>query len=162
LHAFPFLHNIEVYPESPFRTPAIDIIMKNRKATKDMYETFIESIQIPIKSEQKWCKYLNNPEINWSEMNSLVFKHMKDVKLRWLQCRIIHRIIATNNFLYKIKKVNTPLCTFCKQENETIEHIFYDCEMIKPLWERIFQQIYEKTSNRIELTPRQAWKSILC
>ena len=54
-----------------------------------------------------------------------------NTKLQWLQYRINHRILTTNNFLFKIKITGNPLCTFCKTENEYIEHILWDCEVIQ-------------------------------
>ena len=34
---------------------------------------------------------------------------------------------CTNNFLFKIKKSSSPLCS-CLAENETINHVIFDCE----------------------------------
>ena len=34
------------------------------------------------------------------------------ISLRWFQYRIIHRIYGTYSFLYKIRVINSNLCTF--------------------------------------------------
>ena len=31
-------------------------------------------------------------------------------------------------------KVVSPLCNFCKQENETIIHLFYECKLVETFW----------------------------
>ena len=33
-----------------------------------------------------------------------------------------------------MKKVNSPTCTFCSLEQETIEHLFFHCIRVKSLW----------------------------
>ena len=64
----------------------------------------------------------------WKEEKVLVdlvpFKTTLDTKLREFQYKILIRILYTNNMLFKLKKVNYPLCDFCEKELETIEHLF--------------------------------------
>ena len=45
-----------------------------------------------------------------------------------------YNIIYFDKALYKIKITNSPLCTFCSQEDETIAHVFLSCEHSKRLW----------------------------
>ena len=42
----------------------------------------------------------------------------------------IHRILGTNTFLYKIKVKDCNLCTFCKEEPVTIEHLQWGCHKV--------------------------------
>ena len=56
-----------------------------------------------------------------------------DTKLQWLQYRITHRILGTNSYLFKIRYINSDLCSFCIREKETIKHLFWDCIYINPL-----------------------------
>ena len=46
----------------------------------------------------------------------------KDIKLKWLQIRIVHRILATN-----VVFMNCSKCTFCKDDKDSIDHIFGQC-----------------------------------
>ena len=43
-----------------------------------------------------------------------------------------------DNFLYLNKKlvVETPLCSFCKENDETLIHLFVWCPVTKNLWNR--------------------------
>jgi len=63
--------------------------------------------------------------------------------LRWFQLRILHNILATNNFLYKIKILNSEKCTFCNNFRETIDHLFWKCE-IKDMLEKTDAQYRPK------------------
>ena len=53
-------------------------------------------------------------EKDWNKIFQLPFKSIKESKLQWLQFQSLHRIISKNDYLYKLKKVNSPLCTFYK------------------------------------------------
>ena len=59
-------------------------------------------------------------QIDWYKIFELHFKSIKESKLQWLQFQILHRIIPINDYLYKLKKVNCPFCTFCKAEIENL------------------------------------------
>ena len=39
--------------------------------------------------------------------------------------------------LFKFGKVPSPQCSFCKLHNETIMHLFYDCMIVKELWNQL-------------------------
>ena len=39
--------------------------------------------------------------------------------------------------LFIFKKVDTPLCSFCKSKDETPLHIFYDCIVTQCLWRQL-------------------------
>ena len=43
------------------------------------------------------------------------------------------RDLYLNKSLYKMKLADTPLCTFCQWEEETINHLFLECEYSKTL-----------------------------
>jgi hypothetical protein len=78
-------------------------------------------------------------------------KHTKNTKLCWFQYRIIHRILGTNTFLYKIKVKDCNLCTFCKEEPETIEHLLWGCHKVSDLWHELNRWIFEMTYIEIPL-----------
>lgn len=44
-------------------------------------------------------------------------------------------IVFTNELLFRLKMIESPLCTFCKQEIESIEHLFFYCNVTKSFWE---------------------------
>jgi len=73
-----------------------------------------------------------------------LYENVKDNFLRWFQLRILHNILATNNFLYKIKILNSEKCTFCNDFPETIDHLFWKWEIVQILHNKI-KDILEKT-----------------
>ena len=47
--------------------------------------------------------------------------------MQWFQPRINHRILLTKKYLYNMKYVPSPRCSFC-QEEETINHMLCQCQ----------------------------------
>jgi ferredoxin len=48
-----------------------------------------------------------------------------DTRLRWLQFRINHFILPTNQWLCKIKIIDNSYCTRCKVHVESLDHILF-------------------------------------
>ena len=60
--------------------------------------------------------------LDWHDIYKLPFNVLIDTKSREFQYRILNRYLTTNSF-HKIGLANSPLCTFCKQESESLEHL---------------------------------------
>ena len=43
-----------------------------------------------------------------------------DIKLKWLQMRIVHRLIATNVVMKKMGIINCEQCTFCDEKDSIL------------------------------------------
>ena len=84
----------------------------------------------------KWENILQQ-NIQWKNKNLNIFKITIDSKIIWFQYRIVHRIIATNKLLFHMNIRNNALCSFCKIHQETIIHLFFECENIINLWRRL-------------------------
>jgi len=87
-------------PQIPFN---LDIIIRNKRCTKDIYNVLILQGCRTTNNEKKWEDKLNNNDLNWKSIYQLPFISTKKSKLQWLQYRINHRILATNSFLKLIK-----------------------------------------------------------
>ena len=83
-------------------------------------------------------------DTDWEEIHIRNFKCSIDTKLRSFYFKVFHKAIAFNDFLFKIKRKDSPLCDFCKQFPESIIHVFCDCELVKPIWEDLVNVIQDK------------------
>jgi len=83
----------------------------------------------PVKSQQKWkndlCTEEQVTEINWKS----AYTCTKSMKLRCFNFKLLNRRIATSVFLCKAGMYPTDHCTFCKQEPETLLHLFFKCSV---------------------------------
>ena len=96
-----------------------------------MYNLLNKTTDIPFgKISWNKKKYKFEDE-EWGKMFSDPFKITKVSIVQWFQSRINHKILATNNYLYKIKLIGDPKCTFCNKTDKTIEHLLWECDMSK-------------------------------
>ena len=145
-----FTKNQLIKYASPFIPSTISIFFKNKKGCKDMYKTLVKSKLTNVTAISKWSNYgINFSKTDWKNIFILPFRTTTETKLQWLQLQIIHRIIPCNNFLFKIKVTDSPTCSFCKEDLETIEHLFADCHIVKELWSNIEEWISNKFDRHI-------------
>lgn len=107
------------------------VICSAPKGAKYYYDILVYDAQEP-KCCNKWRERLR-VEVRWK----LVFKKIKtikDVKSKWFQMRLVHRILGTNVILQKMNINDSDKCTFCHNEKENIQHIFGACIHVKNFW----------------------------
>ena len=71
--------------------------------------------------------------------------------LIYLHFRIIHRIYATNRYLFKIRTIEHDTCTFCEEPNETIFHLFWQCPKTQIFIKEILSHLKEKYNTTINV-----------
>ena len=109
-------------------------ITENKKL-KFLYKNLItENTCLPLEKFLKWENVLNCEIVDWTSFFVILERCCKDTYLRSFQYKLLHRIIPTNQFLFKIHLKDTKYCSFCKAEEETIEHLFYDCSLSFNFW----------------------------
>ena len=54
--------------------------------------------------------------------------------LRMFHYKILNNILYLNKQLFIFNKKYTKLCTYCKLQDETINHIFVECKFAIKLW----------------------------
>ena len=57
-----------------------------------------------------------------------------DTQLRWFQSRILHRILPTRKYLHTCRIIDSPTCLFCKNHEETLCHLFWECSFAQTFW----------------------------
>ena len=121
-------------------------ILKSKKGTFHIYTLFINNSEVPS-CHKKWCDIFEIQNSEWEKIHGWVFETSDDTYLQWLQTRIVHRILGTNYLTYKMKLTSTELCSFCMKENETLLHLFWDCEYIKTLIQEVQNIVIVHDSN---------------
>ena len=56
-----------------------------------------------------------------------------------------HNILFLNKALFKMNLHNTSLCSYCHLTDETLEHLFAHCEIVKRLWTDLSNEFTEIT-----------------
>ena len=115
-------------PSESFFLPCLNLILKHNKCSRTMYEIFTKTNIKPI-CISKWSEKLNMSYSGeeWSFIFSLPFHLTKDSSLQWFQYRIVHIILDTNALFFKMNIKESGICSFCKSEQESLEHLFWYC-----------------------------------
>ena len=71
------------------------------------------------------------------------------------QYKVLHNTLYVNKMLFKFGKVISPRCSFCKLHEETIIHLFYDCSIVKRIWNQL-KSILSNNINFPISTPQSA------
>ena len=126
----------------PVITDTSQFLISQKKGCRKYYKTLCKDLTLPVSNAmQKWETDLEC-EIDAEEIPkvyTLIAKATKDVNLRYLQFKLLHRICPCNKFLTKINILNNELCDICENEVEDLLHIFWRCESINALWNDIFK-----------------------
>ena len=95
----------------------------------------------PRASQAKWYRAcnLNEEEIDWKKTFLLTRTCTKSTKIIIFHFKFLHRRLPTNSFLHKIAIKDNDLCTFCKEETDTLLHLFWQCKVTSHFWGSLFQ-----------------------
>ena len=119
--------------------------------TSFAYDILRELVAIqPTKVQRKWNKHLPSPVEDWSTYYRIPFLCTSTSKLTSFQYRIFHRTIGTNLLLKKMGIKDHEDCFFCDSNPETIEHLFWYCDRIFPLWSALANCIWLVTEIEME------------
>ena len=94
-------------------------------SSKTLYREFCSGREIPPTAQAKFKKEYRSPSNDWKEIYSLTFNVSLDANLRVFQCKLLNRIIYTNDKLFKFKLLDSPSCTFGKTNRGSLEHLLF-------------------------------------
>jgi hypothetical protein len=130
------LHDIESFKKQQ----QVDI---NKLKTKTVYKKMVQNIIIPPSSEHFFKENFDVLNEEFERIYSIPFKATIYTKLRAFQFKINHNILYTNEKLHKIKISESPLCSLCNDEIETLTHIFVDCCKVQVIWEKVIEHLLQ-------------------
>ena len=105
----------------------------------------------------QWMQLVNAIPSNWKNIIKQKYfeKKFTDLSLDWKEIYMIPRIVSSNTYmrcfqyevlnntlflnkkLFLFKKSNSPLCSFCNEEDETIFHLYFYCPNVRNLWNQL-------------------------
>ena len=102
-----------------------------------MYEKLIQPIKRNPTAQKTMEALLQGPNIKWSLVYILPRKVTIDTSTRIFQYKILNNILYLNNRLYKMTITESPLCSLCGNDTETILHLFCHCSITQNLWKQM-------------------------
>ena len=120
-------------------------IQKSHRPSPPVYKKLVsKKSSPPVRTQQKWLDDCNTEDtkcVNWNETYQLAFKCTKSTKLIEFQFKLLHRRIATNEFLTKIGVQDEPNCSFCEEVPEKLTHLFWSCSKVTSFWNSLTQRL---------------------
>ena len=104
------------------------------KGTKCYYDILIQNGKSP-NCCSKWEIKLGEG-IDWKACFKKT-KKIQEVKLKWFQIRLLHRVLATNIVLKEMGIAQDVLCSFCNLEGDIIQHCMWRCQHVKLFWNKL-------------------------
>ncbi len=108
-------------------------IMSHRCNNKHIRNHFSKKRKITPRGKFVWTSYFS--DINWKTTWFLQHKFAISNKIKEIQYKIIHHIYPTNLYISRFIKNIDVKCVFCNAEEETLKHLFFECQ---------FSQIFRK------------------
>ena len=125
-----------------------DIDCRLPNLSRKIYQCLNGDIMLIHTKMVKWNQELGTEWdlFEFGKLIGMVRRFTNYTKIRDFQYRFLQRAIITNIQLLRWKVIDSDLCTICGKEQETIQHLFYNCEVITKLWE-MFRNYYQLEYN---------------
>ena len=98
------------------------MLLKNEKCSKVIYGKILQTSG-ELKCVNKWKSDFS--DLEWDTVFAKIYSSTMDTNLRWLQYKIVSRILITKKHLFVMKIKDGNLCSFCNAYPETIQHLFF-------------------------------------
>jgi hypothetical protein len=116
------------------------IVPISKWSTKMIYWKFISNRRKTPTGCRRWAEIytgLSDNEDLWKNIFFLPFETVRETQLQTFQYKIIHRLITCNAKLFKMKLTDSPICSYCHEE-DTIHHFFLFCPKVREFWSLFF------------------------
>ena len=121
--------------------------------TSRIYNHLVQKKFRPPTAQKKLSEKYDIREEMWSKIYSLPSKCTIDTKTRVFQYKILNNILYLNKILYRMKITETPMCYFCRVEEETVVHLFSECNFSTKIWKEL-QEILSEKLDLLELNAK--------
>ena len=136
------MKDVEVFenhdPSNPGRNGTASKI-----TSKDIYLSFVQSKFKKPTAQSHILKRVDS-QIDWESVYRRIYNMCIDPYTRCFQYKILNNCLYLNRDLFRFKIIESPICSFCSNYSETIDHVFVHCEHSKSLYRDI--RIWTKSS----------------
>ena len=115
------------------------ILSLNKLNSATLYEILIDANNVKPTSQTYFENLFSNFKPDWKSIYLLPRRVTLDTNLRMFQYKLLNNVLYLNNMLFRFKKVDSPLCSYCNEEEETPLHLFHSCLKTKQLWNKLRQ-----------------------
>ena len=107
----------------------LEKVVGMKKVCKESYGVMIQEMtNQPNNVFTKWRNEIGE-DMDVNECFENMYKATVSSELRNFQFKFIHRLLATNNVLFKWGITDNEVCTLCKSNTDCINHLFWNCNV---------------------------------
>ena len=121
--------------------------MKAKKGSRVFYATFV-NVHDYI-TQNKWHAEIG--DITENEWKSYFRSTKNGTQLNFE----ISNFLVTNSFLAKIHKIDSGVCSYCKEQPENIHYFFLSCPKVKNFWRELREGLNTNVNIEIPLEDRE-------
>ena len=121
--------------------------------SKTAYQILLKSLVRPATAQSSLESSLHLTSVDWKKICMLPRLTTIESSLRSFQYKILNNVIFLNERLYKFNVVTGPLCSLCKEKNESVSHLFCYCRETRRLWHPL-QKWFPDYGNLPHLEPQ--------
>ena len=130
-----------IYNDGDSDPNSFDYVMECAKPGNFIYKSLINRMDVLEKYYLRSISGANNISCDYQDYE-YAFKKLwriaDSTKLRDFQYRLLLGKIPCNAELFHWHLIDSDLCTFCGLETENLEHIFMNCTITKPIWDKLY------------------------
>ena len=130
-------NKIRPIPHTPYSKLNCGSFSISDVTSKQIYNSILCKKQIPPTAQQKITDKYSDTVINWKKVYSLPFRTILDSKLREFKYKILNNIVFTIDELFFFGLSQSPNCTFCNEEPESLEHLLSHCKVSSEVWKEV-------------------------
>ena len=105
-------------------------------SSKQIYQFSWKKTSSPSAKQKLTDKY-SDAVIEWEKVYCLPFCTTLESKIRVFQYKILNCIAYINDKLYRFGLVDSPNCTFCQEDAESIEHLLFSSRISSEFWKHV-------------------------
>ena len=111
-------------------------VLTVQKATsKELYWILITTVKHKPTSQK--CFEKNDLSLYWKEIYMIPRIVSSNTYMKRFQYKVLKNTLFLNKKLFLFKKSNSPLCSFCNEEDETVFHLYFYCPDVRNLWNQL-------------------------
>ena len=139
----------------------INVLSNCKKICRYVYPRFLSLVNSDFQRNHhlKWSNIVGRviDEKEWAKYYMCNSTSCIETRMRNFQYQILLRSLPTNRYLKQCGIKQSDACYFCKQNIETIEHLFWSCVVTNSLWDDLQRYLYSQCNINITLN-----KNIVC
>ena len=136
---------------APWCQQFVSVILGDNKNYQNIKKIVIRDQESIPTARPKWEEILLTPEddLFWGRIFQIPSLCLQDMWMCMFQFKILHRILPTNKKLLQYKIKNSSDCDYCGQEEESLVHLFCECDLSTGIWQDLVDWL-GKQGQRIE------------